>query len=301
MFSSLRWAIIKTLCYSDIFEFPLTADEISKWLIKLIINKNKIITTIKNDKYIREKDGFYFLKGRKAIVEIRKRREIFSKHKIIIARKIASYLKIIPSVKLVGVTGALALNNVKVDDDIDLLIVTSRNLLWTTRFLVTILVELLRKRRRPNETIVNNKICLNMFLDEDHLVIPIEERNLFSAHEVAQMQPLWVRNNIYTIFITKNRWIEKYLPNIVNKNAKNINIINALRKNNPLFTFPFLMFLGFIENLLKYFQLWYMRKNRTTEVIREGVIRFHPNNVRGLVMRKFKKKIKKYSAEIEHR
>lgn len=292
MFSSLRWAIIKTLCYSDIFEFPLTADEISKWLIKLKIKNKKIITTIKNDKLIREKDGYYFLKGREKIVDIRKKREIFSKKKIIIAKKIASFLKIIPTIKLVGITGALALNNVKEDDDIDLLIVTSRNLLWTTRFLVTILVELLGKRRRPNETVVNNKICLNMFLDENHLVIPIEERNLFSAHEVAQMQSLWDKNNTYTIFLTENNWIRRYLPNILDEDINKLNIIKSRRNNNPSSIFPFLSVLNLIENLLKYIQLWYMRKNRTTEVIREGVIRFHPNDVRGLVMGKFNKKLK---------
>ncbi len=292
MFSSLRWAIIKTLCYSDIFEYPLTNDEISKWLIKLKIKNKKIITTIKNDELIREKDGYYFLKGRETIVDIRKKREIFSKQKIIIAKKIASFLKIIPTIRLVGITGALALNNVKEDDDIDLLIVTSRNLLWTTRFLVTILVELIGKRRRPNEIAVNNKICLNMFLDENHLVIPIEERNLFSAHEVAQLQPIWDRDNTYSIFLTENSWIRRYLPNILNEDIKKLNIIKSRRNNNPLSIFPFLSVRNFIENFLKYFQLRYMRKKRTTEVIREGVIRFHPNDVRGLVMEKFNKKLR---------
>ena len=114
---------------------------------------------------------------------------------------------------MVGVTGAQAMNNSDQDDDIDLLIVASRNRLWLTRLFSVLLVEVVAKRRRPGDRKVKDKICLNMFLDEDHLGIPKSERNLYSAHEVAQLKPLWNRGGTYLRFINANHWTGKFLPN----------------------------------------------------------------------------------------
>lgn len=285
-------AIKRTICYSDIFDYPLTSSEISKWLIKSKIKNKNIKTTIKNEEIIREKKGFYFLKGREEIVEIRKKRKKFSGQKMIIAEKIARLLKIVPTIKLVGITGALALDNAKENDDVDLLIVTSRKLLWTTRFLVTILVELLGKRRRPNDTYVNNKICLNMFLDEDHL--KVGEKDLFSAHEILQMKLLWDRDNTYGKFLSENIWINKYLPNAIEDIQLSRNQANK-KSNSTLFNSFIVKLLNVAEIFFKKFQLWYMRNHRTTEKISDGIIRFHPCDSRSFVMEEYSRKIRKYN------
>jgi hypothetical protein len=52
-----------------------------------------------------------------------------------------------------------------------------------------------------------------MFLDEDHLEIPEKEQDLFSAHEVCQLKPIWSKDNVYQEFITQNQWYQKFLPN----------------------------------------------------------------------------------------
>jgi Rieske Fe-S protein len=43
-----------------------------------------------------------------------------------------------------------------------------------------------------------------MFLDEDHLSLPQNEQNLFTAHEVCQLKVLWQRNNLYQKFQKEN-------------------------------------------------------------------------------------------------
>ncbi len=108
------------------------------------------------------------------------------------------------------------MDNVDRKDDIDLFIITKRNRLWTTRLFATIVVDLLGIRRKPGETDVRNKICLNMFMSEDALSIPKQEQDLFAAHEVLQMKPLWEREGIYKKFLMKNKWVSKFLPNAWN-------------------------------------------------------------------------------------
>lgn len=304
MFSNLDQAIIKTIIYSDVFDYPLTLNEIGKWLVKLNLparldlSKRAGEIGIKNSKLINEKDGFHFLKGRGNIVAERIKREKYSQEKLKIAKKISNLFKLIPTIKLVGVTGTLAMQNGKREDDIDLFIITSSGLMWTTRLLSTLLIEITTMRRHPQETNINNKICLNMFVDENHFKITRRERDLFSAHEVLQMNLLWDRGNTYQKFLSANKWIKKYLPNAYKeitlaKSGKDtsdggettISTPPRWRNNRSI---------RIIETILKSFQLWYMRKRRTTEVIKDGIIRFHPHDSRGWVMCEYNKRLKKF-------
>jgi len=209
---SFQKSIFKTLIYADIFSYPLTFDQLKKFLI----TPKKIdfdITDINKIKGILKKKNYFFLKGRSEIIRERVKKERYAREKIKIAQKTARLLKLIPFIKMVGVTGNLAMKNTLENDDIDFLIVTSKNRLWLSRFLVVCLLELLGKRRHPKEKEVKDKICLNMFLDEDNLRIPKKEQNLFSAHEVLQFKPLWQRGNIYDDFLNQNQWVKKFLVN----------------------------------------------------------------------------------------
>ncbi len=216
--NQLQKAILKTLAYADIFDYPLNLKEIQKFLIgKKFKSQEKIKKEIQESPElllrIDHQKNFYFLKGREKIVKLRREREKISQKKLKIAQRVSRWLKIIPTIKMVAVTGALAMNNSDEEGDIDLLIITKKNRLWLTRFLVVFLVELIAKRRRPQDKKVKDKICLNMFLDEDHLKIPKKEQNLFTAHEVCQVKTLWQKDKTYQKFFKVNLWLKNFLPN----------------------------------------------------------------------------------------
>jgi len=122
-------------------------------------------------------------------------------------------LRLIPFIKMVAVTGNLAMRNANQEDDIDFLIITQRKRLWLSRFFAVVLLELLGKRRRPEEKEVKDKICLNMFLDEDHLEMSEKQQNLFSAHEILQLKSLYEKDDFYDKFLDQNRWVKKFLAN----------------------------------------------------------------------------------------
>jgi len=254
-------ATLKTLVYSDIFDYPLKLDEIKKYLIGA---KRKEIFI--DRRQVEEKDGFYFLKGREKIVEVRKKREKWSRQKLVIAQRTAEKLKIISSIKMVGITGALAMDNCQEDDDIDLLIITANNRLWLTRLLIILLSPLLGiKRRKPKEKTVKNKICFNLFLEENHL--KIQPESLFLAHEICQVKPIFNKKNTYESFIKENEWVLKFLPNFT---------LLLTGQNSNFKTNRLLFFFNKIAFELQY---KYMKQKITREKVSLHQAFFHPENI----------------------
>ncbi|MFH1289350.1 MAG: hypothetical protein ABIH88_01375 [Patescibacteria group bacterium] len=215
----MKKAILKTLVYSDIFNFPLKKQEIWDALIweKKTLPKfsdfEKELESLKKTRKIKSDKGFFFVFNNKKAIALRKKREKYSKEKLKVAKKTGFWLKAVPTIKMVAITGSLAVLNSEKQDDIDFLIVSSENKLWITRALATLAIELVAKRRRPNQVEIKDKICLNMFLDEKALKFQKQRRDLFSAHEISQVALLWERNNCFKKFKKNNLWVKDYLPN----------------------------------------------------------------------------------------
>jgi len=290
-------AILKTLAYGDIFDYPLTPRQLYRFLIsdKSVSFSlfNKVLSRMKaNDKRISTNKKMFCFLGREEIIKKRKKRERWSKGKLKIARGVVGWLKIIPWVKMVGVSGALAMENADKNDDIDLLIITAKDRLWLTRLLVVFLVELVAKRRRPKDTDVTDKICLNMFLDEDHLALPKKERDLFTAHEVCQLKLLWEKDGCYQRFLKANLWVKKYLANSLDIKKLRDEDIKGEKKN-----FLISQFLNFLEVIAYKIQIAYMRSRRTSEIVEPYRIRFHPQDCRGWVIEEYKKRLEELKLE----
>jgi len=211
--NKIQTAILRTLVYADVFAYPLTLKELHRFLIGEKTDSQSLKKALKTLKKISSKGDYLFLKNKEKNIYLRRKRKKWSQGKWLLARKVATWLKLIPWIKMVVVTGNLAMDNAEQDDDIDLLIITAKKRLWLTRLLTNFLVGIVANRRRPGDQKVKDKICLNMFLDENHLKIPVKEQNLFTAHEVCQLKPLWARNQLYQRFIQENLWSQKFLPN----------------------------------------------------------------------------------------
>lgn len=283
-----------TVCYADIFDYPLTDDDIYFRSIRYVPGKNirsRVIKGVKKSNYLR------FLKGRDAIVQTYIKRTEHSKLKWKIARDIAAKFRSIPTIYLVGVTGGLAVNNAGVTDDIDLFFITSRGTVWITRLLVTVIAAIFAKRRTPGAKHVSNLICLNMFVGDDSMRIPASEQDLFSAHEVLQMEPLWSRKDTYRRFLQANNWTKQYLP--VAWDIKKIGR-NQHPKTSHWWTHVARAFLGCFELPARYLQLWYMSKRRTTEIVTDSVLRFHPRDARVWIKRALEKRLKKRNIPLDN-
>ena len=277
--SSLKTAIIKTLAYSDLFNFPLTKTEL--WQ-RLIIKTNhplqkqdfnSALERLLKNGLVEEDKAWFFLKGRREICRLRQRSGKISQEKKSRLKKITGWLKRIPTIKMAALTGALAMDNAAVDDDLDLLIITSPNRLWSTRILLIGLTEFLGMRRRPKQKETKDKICLNMFLDTTALEITRDKRNLYTAYQVIQIKPIVNIDFAYERFLLENHhWIKTYLPNNPILTLK-IGQLEAIQAEFPK--------TGFLNQLEKWFyqlQIWYMKPRLTRETVTVHSAFFHPQD-----------------------
>jgi D-beta-D-heptose 7-phosphate kinase/D-beta-D-heptose 1-phosphate adenosyltransferase len=260
-----------SLYYHDIFEYPLTLMELIKWEP----GKKAIKLKYSSPDY-EFKNGYFYLRGKEGLVLKRTLRKRSSITKIKIARKAVNILKFIPQLKMVAITGTTAMLNAKGESDIDLLLVTEKGRLWTVRLLSLLTLKIFGiPVRRFGEEKEKDKLCMNMWLDESSLAWPKDNRNIYTAHEIAQIIPIFNKDKTYETFIGRNGWIKDYWPNSV-KISKEANKIKT-KKGINLFEFLF-------RNL----QYLYMHKKISREVVRKNKAIFHPIDWTDKVLSYFK-------------
>lgn len=286
-------SILKTLIYSDIFDYPLTKEELWRFLIaKNVENIDRV--TFKKALIMfppgrwEYKHGFYFLSGREEIVGKRERRKKEGGKKLDFARKIIQKLSLVPTVSFIGISGGLALENSEKNDDIDLFVITSKNTLWVTRLILVFLLIIMGQYRGRGKK-ESQKVCLNMLIDEESLSFPKKRQDLYTAHEIVQLRPVLNRNNVYEKFMNANRWVKKFLPNGID-----IRILGYkdIKKKSPSILIS--QYLSIFERIAKSIQLSYMKKHRTKETISDHFLAFHPFDYKSFVLKEYNKRLNKY-------
>jgi hypothetical protein len=202
----LEVAVLRTVTYVDIYDYPLTSKEIHRYLFGVSATGPKVENVLENGLLVQNHlaltDGYFTLPGRRAIVETRRRRSAIAKELWPLAIRYGYVIAKIPFVRMVGVTGSLAVDNADRDGDIDYLIVTENGHLWVSRAMVILVVRHAAQRQVA--------LCPNYFLTEQ--AMSLEERNLYTAREVAQLVPLYGLD-IYFQMRQLNEWVTDFLPN----------------------------------------------------------------------------------------
>jgi predicted nucleotidyltransferase len=316
----LEKSILATITYYDTMDYPLTGFEVFKYLInpkhiasfsKLDLNSEieplktinliDVLRTLNNSnlqRYIDEKNGFYFLKGKSNLYEIRIERQKISDKIWQKSRKILKWLQIIPYIRAVLMNGSVAMHNAGEKSDIDLLIVTKNKRIWITRFLTTMLFQIIRRRRHGNK--IKNRFCLNHYIANNFLKSSL--LNLYVAHLYAHLVPvLEIEKGIYNRFQFENRWIGNYLYfyNIEKldnqKKIKNSGIMKIFRKFQEVILDTFLG--GILEKILGFFQKKRIKNHPLINqkdgriVFDDNQLEFHPNSQGIKILDKYEKRI----------
>ncbi|MCB8962375.1 MAG: hypothetical protein H6651_18835 [Ardenticatenales bacterium] len=201
-------AIWRTVVYSDIYDYPLTLSELHRYLEGAALSQTALAQRLAESQRLATQIGsdghYFFLPGQDKQVQVRLDRSQEAGRLRALARSYGLWLAHLPFVRLVALTGSLAMANVSQGADIDYLIVTAPGRVWLARALVIAVVRWAAWRGAP--------LCPNFILSEDAL--HFERQNLYVAREIAQMIPL-SGMAMYRRLRAENQWTERYLPNAV--------------------------------------------------------------------------------------
>ena len=204
--NALERAILETLLYFDLFDYPLTLAEVTHYLSEVRSTADEVYACLVRTQGLANRvieiDGYLALRGREAVIARRLDRAATSDRLWQRARRFVRVLRVMPFVRLIAITGALAMKNSAAGDDIDVLIVTAPDRVWLTRALSIALVYAGK--------LCGDTLCPNYVISERALTL--DRHTLFVAHEFAQMVPVYGLP-IYDRMCAANSWIQRVLPN----------------------------------------------------------------------------------------
>ncbi len=265
-------ALKKTLAYKAVFRYPLSFFQLTTFLITETPIEGPLLREALEAAM--EKEVVHEDRGKYYLYKVKPRDWFlhagYSKKHLEDLGEELHLLGKIPWIKLLAVTGSVASFNAEEQDDLDIFVVTQKGRLWLTRGFVFLVLKLLGEL---------GTICPNIFVSEDNLAWEDKRRNLYVAHEIAQMYPLINRDNIYFRFLEANKWIFEYFGNLP------VNLPDKFAQ----ITCPSNCVLDFLERLAMKLQLSYMKKKKTVEITTATLIHFNKGDSTKKILKRYQK------------
>ena len=293
---SLQQAIIRTLVYFDLSNYPLTSNEIKNWLYKYEVQDFsdllKILDEMVKQHQIEEKFSFYCLPGRQESVENRRRNLVISELKLKKARRAAKFIRCVPFLRAIFVCNTVAAGTAQDVSDIDFFIIAQHGRVWLVRFFTNIILRLFNLRTYGNNN--SDKICLSFYVDDNNLnleKLKATENDIHFAYWITQMIPIFDPDGYWKKFLIANYWLKDYFPNLLN----NYFFVNLVERGSIAKVWKKaweIMWFGAYGNMLeKQARDWQMLKiklstkekaelNDNGVVLNDGVIKLHENDTR---------------------
>ena len=315
--STLEQTILRTIVYFDLFSYSLTELEIWKWQLhdrnyeSGIMNQGyrlaEIVETIEKSEALKNvldfNNGFYYLKGRGELVEERKRRYVVSDHKFKRAKFWIGFLQYAPFVRAIAICNNLSYHNAKDSSDIDLLVTTEPEHIWTARFFLTGFLKLFRLR--PGDRENYDGLCPSFFVSSralDMESLALKGGDLHFAFLTNDITPIAGQKKYFEKFSADNLWVKKNLLAGLEplfhprRQLKLRAIAGDLQKISEMF----FLILSLIEKYLEKFQRRILPDElaRLAEIpdsgvfISSDVLKFHKNDRRAYFRGKFETKLK---------
>ncbi len=201
---ALASAVLRAIAYADVFDWALTTAEIHRFL-PIPATPAEVAATVERlsgpSGALSVEHGFTFLSGRSGLPATRRTREAASRILWARARRWVRVVGALPFVRMVAVTGSLAVEAADTAADVDLLVVTADGRVWVTRALAMLVVRV--------AAVAGVRLCPNYLVARSDLVL--SDRTLFTAHELVQMVPV-SGQPVYEELLSHNRWYLQYLP-----------------------------------------------------------------------------------------
>lgn len=291
----LRLAVIQTLAYAEVFSAKLESWQLRRFTIssdsfsplELDQEWQALLREPEMPKILPNQFSANHLASQNSKkVKLDKWREV---------SRAVGYLRRIPWIESIWVTGGLAVGNVQADDDIDFLIVTKPGCLWTTRAVVSVMGQMLGKLRRRYHQgkQLKDKWCCNVWLETTSLTLPVSQNDLYSARELVQAKPVYTAQaGVAGQFIKANRWAAAF-----SRQGWQNALVQAdqlLSQQSFLWYFPglkkFITLIGQIINPFLYQAQWQLMKNHLKqENVSINSAYFHPELRSSLIQQEYER------------
>jgi len=186
-------------------------------------------------------DEFFSMKNDRSYVERRISGNKEAEKYLVLAQHRANFISKFPFVRSVMASGSLSKGYMDKNSDLDFFIVTAPKRLWIARTLLVLYKRIFLANS-------HKYFCVNYFVDEEHL--EIEEKNLFTATELATVIPLYGSQQ-YGKLQAVNSWLSEFFPNYIPRSVAGVPVLKVswIKKN-----FENLLSIFFGDTLEKYLQ-----------------------------------------------
>lgn len=229
--------ILSTLRFFDLQGLPLTSYEVHQYLVadstalrdKLdiryemlspnspappAVHYDTILTQLHiltREGNVVARNGFYALPGKESLIQDRARNYLHGLKRERLIQRYLTPTKHIPFVRGIALAGSQALGQQRATSDIDLLIITDPNHMWTARTLLSAWFHIFGVRRHGKK--IANRFCLNHYLANPREVDA--ERNLYKAMEYTKLRSVVGVGQIRKFQRVNSEWIRQFFPNVV--------------------------------------------------------------------------------------
>jgi len=204
--SEAEAAIARSVLYASLFDYPLTLAQLRHTLVRSSQTPSEIRSAYARSPTLRAvidlQDGYFFPRGRSALIEERRRREARSRQFLRQHRLFIRLICGMPYIQMVALSGSIAHLNLEGDGDLDLCIVTRDQHVWSVTVAVVLLAKLLGRRRT---------VCANFVIDESALVL--DQQDPFTASQLVHLRPL-SGIGTYRQFLALNPFVFRTYPNV---------------------------------------------------------------------------------------
>ncbi|MFI5131274.1 MAG: hypothetical protein ACHQFX_14830 [Chitinophagales bacterium] len=194
--------ILEMLAYFSIFEYPLTKDDIQKFLPPAAKTTSiaNALSHLVSARAVFKIDEFYLLQDDPALIRRRIEGNLRAMLLLPKAKKIGAFLSRFPYVRGIGISGSLSKNYAHEKADFDFFIITKANRLWVARTFMHLFKKL------TFLTGTQHYYCMNYYLDEQSL--KLKDQNIYTAIEISTLIP--VNGKALHDFFIANTWVSEW-------------------------------------------------------------------------------------------
>jgi hypothetical protein len=207
-------AILRVLLYFDIWSYPLTEEEILRYLplpAQAAGDIHASLLSLEAHGAIFRQGTFWGLRPDPTQPDKRLQGNAHCAERMVTARRFSRLIGNFPWVRGVCLSGSISKGTMDADADIDYFILTAPGRLWLSRTLLILFKKVILLNSRRN-------FCVNYFLDTNHLAI--RDHNLFTATEAITLIPT-VNGQLYLDFLKANEWMKDFYPNFEPRSLQN--------------------------------------------------------------------------------